>query len=54
MAEASYKVGAYYIGIGSNPDFPGIIAGPFDEARPVLEGHTLYVYHSTYGLVKVE
>jgi Na+-translocating ferredoxin:NAD+ oxidoreductase RnfG subunit len=48
-----YKVGAYYIGGGSDSAFPGIIAGPFDGARPADEGQTLYVYDAKYGLVKV-
>lgn len=46
--------GRYYVGIGSDPNHPAIVAGPFDGAIPVMDGHTLYVYHHKYGFVKVE
>lgn len=51
---SKYEIGKYYVGLGDNPNLPGIISGPFDGARPVLEGQTLYVFDHNYGLVKVD
>lgn len=52
--KSKYQIGKYYVGCGSNPNFPSIISGPFDGAVPTLEGHTLYWFDAKYGLVKVE